>query len=548
MSALPSRSSLCSVAICSSMFHSLTIPYLYAHVELRSRSHSSKSLRPLTVLFLKKPKHAHYVRRFTLRNQYDRNDFRANGNEKHRTLDVRGVLKEAIFANSHSAGEFEQWMKHVADNHPDALLAILLPTMVRLEKLDMMIRLEYPYFDRMLMRGIAKEKPFDRLPLFPALTDFMHVASYESEDKSQPQTSFGYQAMSSKYSMLFQNFPCIRAIYGHRVAENHEDLIEELMEELMEETTDGNPASPGMKSSLTHLELKSSCILLRNLRATLKIPKALQTFIYEIDSYYGTMGTELIEARDVLSALEPQCNSLENLWLDCMNAEDELSDTNHSFDPILPLSKFKRLKNLRVAAELLPSFLSLDINGIPWRRNFSGLFPATLETLHIEYDTEDDFILWEDFSGFVLGGLEQVPRLKKIIIECTWLNSAQANWKELHEYAKSRDVDLIYLETCEEHDSGFYGERGWGMDGSIQWARCVGDSNTADMPLVVDLKNRPSSSQHLSYEEASKHFFYKWHLCHEGVFDINSPDNSLLNMMDLTAMVYPEIDDQRIAD
>jgi hypothetical protein len=520
--------SLCNIALCSSLFYSLTIPVLYDHVELHSRYHSFKYLRPLTVLFLTKPKFARYVRRFTLRDPYDDRDVRTNS-IKDQVSDVKGVLKEAIFANSHSAKEFETWTTHVTNNCSDALLAILLPTMVRLQELDLMIRSKYSYFDRMIMRGIAHEKPFDEYPLFATLIDFMHSGPYEPAELDQIDAPFRRQLMSPKYSVLFQNFPRVRSIFGHRVVENDDDF--------MEDTTDVYPAIIGKSSPLTHLEFKHSYVFQHNLRTILTIPKALRTFIYEIHSYYGTVLTSPVRAIDILSALAPQCNSLENLWLDCIYAEDDISGPTYGYDHMPSFSKFSRLKNLRVAAEIFHSISYINDNGSLFPRNFSGLFPATLETLHIKY--QEEMIFWEDFSGFVFCELNQVPRLKKIFIECPWFITPPCDWKELQAHAMSQGVDLLSLiNQSDGFHATTYVERGWGMDGSIKWAPCVKDTNIRAMPRFRDWTDDWEQRYLPGYKEESRHFFYKWHLCHKTISCPERPDR----MIDEEAANDQEID------
>jgi hypothetical protein len=352
-------------------------------VEIDDRSYDVfKRLRALTVLFYAKPQIAHQIRRFTLRQEHLYND---NANIHHSTRsstrEVRDILKEAISANSHSAEEVSEWMIHAVANDPDALLALLLPAMPRLEELDLTLRLDYLYFDRMLTRAIAKKKPFDKQPLFPALTDFMHVASVHYRFGA---CHFNHHPMSSQYGLWFQNFPCIRSIFGHRVFDSRNSP--------RGMNSDSYLASTDLSSPLTYLELKSSCIEEQNLCTILKIPKALQTFIYEIypkDIHMSPipmsasdrlMGTVPISALHILSALEPRRNSLQNLWIGSLDDEEY----SRPYDKHKPsLTNFNKLKNLRLAAEVLDIFLYPDHNGMPSRQNCSGLFPATLETLHI---------------------------------------------------------------------------------------------------------------------------------------------------------------------
>jgi hypothetical protein len=121
-------------------------------------------------------------------------------------------------------------------------------------------------------------------------------------------------------------------------------------------------------------------------------------------------------------------------------------------------------------------------------------------------------ILWEELRGFILAERDQVPQLRKIFIEWNNIIPAPPGWKELRSHAKEQGVDLIKLNSNNNQASSFRCERGWGMDGSIKWARCVEDLNVRDMPLVQHRKDIWKAD----YEIDPSQFFYKWHLCHEG--------------------------------
>jgi hypothetical protein len=512
---VPTKSSLCNLALCSSLFYSLTVPVLYAHVDLYSRHHRFKTLRPLTVLFLTKPTLAQHVRWFTLRDPYEYYDVQPSESyseqsnlSKAEICDVEDVLKEAVFASGHSEKECKDWVWNVAQNQTDALLAILLPTMVRLEKLDLMLRQRYwQYFERMIRRGLAYEKPFDRQPLFTTLTDFMHMPSWgvPSTDGSYGQRLSGrdwtLEPMNMNYSMMFQYFPRIRSIFAHCITGKHRSDIQDFDDVYLPLTR--------ISSSLTHLELKNSLVDERNLVAMLKVPEALSTFIYEISVTRDLDWVSKASPVDILFALAPQYHSLENLWLDSLHYQAVTLRSAYVHDKRPLLSRFSRLKSFRVAANILWTLLYPDYGHNPFPRNFSGLFPATLEILHIIYAGQ--FILWEDFKGFVLNELKQVPKLRKIFIECDGFTPAPLEWKELREHARSEGVDLIALKIDQRMSENFLYERGWGMDGSIKWARCLEDLNIRDMPLVM-----PEENWEAELEADSKHFFYKWHLYHKG--------------------------------
>jgi hypothetical protein len=490
IASVPSKSTLCRIARCSSIFYSLTVPILYAHVSLYSIGCGDfKHLRSLTVLFLTKPTLAHYVRYFTLRDPLSRAQ---PGSHHNQMLEVVGDLKEAVLSSSHSAGEFERWINDIEVGCPDALLAILLPTMVRLEKLDLMIRSDYSYFDRMITRAVNKKRPFDGQPLFSVLTNFMHAQSWylEEWDEYPDEWDWYNQRMSFKYALLFQNFPRIRSIFGNGVSDYYgpeKDMIE----------TFGT--AERRTSSLTHLELKNSFTV--HLRTILKIPKALVTFIYE-----KGFGDNPLQASvtDVLHALVPQQNSLENLWLDCKDVDDMWCGPWNAYDEMNLLSKFIHLKNLRIGSLVIYLFL----NENKWdslQSNVPSLIPVSLETLHIIGPVDGE--IGECCRDFLLAVLNQVHRLRTVYMES---GGFPREWKDLQEKAKSNAVDLIALIQTKQ----IYCERGWGMDGSIEWGSCLPFSNEDHMLLLSEWKEDGEADYKLGPDKASNgKCFYKWPLC-----------------------------------
>jgi hypothetical protein len=87
--------------------------------------------------------------------------------------------------------------------------------------------------------------------------------------------------------------------------------------------------------------------------------------------------------------------------------------------------------------------------------------------------------VWENLRQFVIAALDQAPRLQKIFIEGESLATVPLGLlKELQENVKSRGVDFIPLILGGERR-----ERGWGMDGSVQWAPCATYLNKGYMPF-----------------------------------------------------------------
>jgi hypothetical protein len=450
-----------------------------------------------------------YVRHFTLRHP-SKEGFECMAHDADIT-DIDKVMKEAVHASTNSAKESEDWIDTLRTGQStDALLALLLPTMVKLEKLDLMLGFITPYLDRMMLRAIAREKPFDTQPLFPGLTDFMHAESWAIP-------GLQYQAMNCRYLNYFLAWPSIRSIYGHALGNlarhgggNYPDAL------LRESYTRYRLTLSSISSSITHLELKKCGLSRDYLETILKTPKALTNFIYD---YCPSHDFSMFDASfgDLLLALAPQYDSLENLWL-----EYEEKDLGRGFaylgDNIPSLSKFRRLKHLRVPPEVLFPIFGLSAEWSSSGPTFSRPFPETLETLHFNHVKIETFLeIWAGFREFLSSGLSQVPRLRRVFVECSSSMSAPWDWKEVRDLAKSQGVELISLDCSNEGRPGHIFERGWGMDGSIKWACCSEDSNHKLMPVIRDWEADSRVDWGARVPKGPEDYFYKWHLCHDEI-------------------------------
>jgi hypothetical protein len=186
---LPS-SALCNLALCSRSIYHAVVPFLYEHVELlcfgtdpkNFETDTNKSafvLRDLTCLFLRRPDLAQHVRRFTLR--FDRYTNWVEPDKNFSIDEVDEILKIAIKASSHSEEEEKQWIVDAGWRfNIDAIIALLLPTLVKLLKLDMQVTDNQDYLVRMLKRTWRREKPFDEKPAFQHLTDVVHTYNGEN--------------------------------------------------------------------------------------------------------------------------------------------------------------------------------------------------------------------------------------------------------------------------------------------------------------------------------------------------------------------------------
>lgn len=184
ISFLGSKACLCNLALCSRQFYSFTLPYLYEHVELYNQEVGKKrdkctDLRSLASLLFRKPEVARMVRRFTIRDELTVGRLskrkEISDEERPRTMEVNDELRHAVKTTSHSKEEEREWLKHLSwVDHADSIVALLLPSLIRLQSLDLMLSTSPDYVKRMLRRVSRKERPFDQFSALNDLSDIMH--------------------------------------------------------------------------------------------------------------------------------------------------------------------------------------------------------------------------------------------------------------------------------------------------------------------------------------------------------------------------------------
>ena len=465
------KSTLCKLVRCSHYLYEVTVPFLYEHVELYdyeggTSMHWFMYLRPLTSLLLQRADLAYLVRRLTMREEFsDGYDSRFKVEEglPANTVEVADIFKHAVEAASHNQEEEKEWLTHLSwADHADAMIALLLPALPRLEKLDLQLMYDSMYFERMLKRAGLREKPFDKQPAFLALKDFMHTWYDEK------------YGMSPMYVAMFLRLPAIDRIFGHRIgsADEQEDQTLAMLDV--------------GSSTVTHLEFKDCKLSTEDITQLLKVPQNLTAFIYELGS--GHLSYTGYNFKAIREALVPQAHSLENLWLGYEKRYgicflDEIDDTT----PIPSFASFNKLKTLKIATVFLfgsEGHLSgraeeeVDVSGERYwndttRRRLVSLFPQSLETLHILHYEDHTYHTPKALADLLVNKSQNVPKLNKLVIEGIFKNKRNLGREmmDLAGLAKSKDTDLIFV--C--NDNGWYDavERGWGMDGEITWAEGV---------------------------------------------------------------------------
>ena len=370
--------SLSEISLCSKSLQRITLPYLYRHITLSRKEAVRKRygywgyqlrryryLRYLTSLFLRKPYYASLVRCLTI---LDGSDDVAESSEDvtKRSIWVgltegEEVIKTAIKASSHSKEEEYMWLRDVGrPDNDDALLAIMLPTLVRLRKLDLKNMEGMNYFERTIARIGYGEKPFDIQPALSLLTDIVHT-----EHNAYHKDS----AMSPKYIGLLLLLPAIQFIHAylgrHYIDGDDSEIILATL--------------PTSSSGLTHLELLDSIVPSDNLLHILRASKNLKTFIYEARSSASAYGFSTPVLQE---ALKPAEKCLTNLWLDCYEYSDSFFASTEAVKP-MNFSSFTSLMSLHVQSVFLFGDPAAGGSEDDQKRLLRGVFPHQLKILEI---------------------------------------------------------------------------------------------------------------------------------------------------------------------
>lgn len=469
-----SKSTLRNLALCSRALYEHVVPHLYKHIEVCNldtecvrTSDQYHPLQDLACLLLQRPDLAQHVRHWTMRDAnglLSRNMCQRGGTA--RTVQVDEVLKMAIKASSHSTNEEALWLKHASwIDHGDAILALLLPVLVKLQTLELTLSF-YDidrYIERTIHRAARREKPFDNKPALGSLTNFMASS-----------TSFKY-GTSSDYIAASMPLPSIHAVYGHSIGTDPNNEVEI------------SPEARTASSTLKHLELRDCKLNGPDITHLLRIPKALTTFIYDIGSDHLSFCS--VNPQDIWNALAPHQHCLENLWFDYNQRYEE--EWHQEFDtdndaPGASLSCFKNLQILRIAAIFLfGGQRNKDATG----DELADFLPKTLQTLHVT-PCEDNF-------GGTLRTLEELlfhkkdylPELKNIVLKGS-IHAVKISWTGLQKLVGIAESQLISL-SVQRFDLNAeweeWIEQGWGMDESIWWKEGPNGLNRLPACQIMDL-------------------------------------------------------------
>ena len=396
--------------------------------------------------------------------------------------EIDEVVAAAIEALSQSEVEMEEWLEHASClDHTDALIALMLPRLLKLKKLDLMLvdgENGKGYLERILERAYFGEKPFDVQPAFPHLNEVF--LTYYSD----------LGGVNPCCLELFGGLPAVRAIYGHRIGRTRDDALLA--------TCWGNDAE---SSHVTHIELKDSRLDPLDIEYLLIPYKCLQTFIFEIggNSIYDCP----IETTSLRCALEPLKHSLRHLWIDLTkSAEIEIVDEGlHHFGP-MSFTDFRTLTFLRISIPFISGYPEADGDLARDGWLLRNVFPSSLQSLELVHcDMLSSFLtlliaVQELLCQKQLG--REVPQLQLLVIESNTLLYAGIDSRRflrtLLKDAENSSVRVTLVDNQKAARRVPREERLWGLGRDIEWAPAAGKLNKFAPSKIVDLQEDLSLS------------------------------------------------------
>ena len=474
------------LAVCSQQFYDIAVPYLYRSIDLaRDRNGEWNPayceigpLKRLAALFLRKQSVALHVKKLRVdANRYDDSypwDKMPKSLHEARGLDVDRGVKEAIRTAAHSEIEEARWLCDFdgsgGGGSGDAVLAILIPALPKLETLDMTVPLT-SYVQRMLVRIGAREAPFDSGLTATHLQDICWTGANPVYGSPVAPECF---VVSS-----------VRRLFMHHVGSRDFDNLEE-----------GFSGIPSASSNVQHLELKKCRLNSNEVTEILRIPKALQTFIYEIG--FGHLAYTTVEFGEIRQALEQQKESLENLWLDYDHNGALWEWESGDLGPMQSFQGFMKLKHLRLATVYVFGHRGCEIDPAHVTQGelkiLKDLLPRSLETLHLTH-CEDEVIelLFASLAHLLEHkGLACAPMLSAITLEFA-LSAIEKHREALSKLLVStRDtgISMRILNNHADHrweQSELDVERTWGMNEDVELAECVSMQNKR--PVYEEIMN-----------------------------------------------------------
>ncbi|KAF2716011.1 hypothetical protein K431DRAFT_308133 [Polychaeton citri CBS 116435] len=367
----------------------------------------------------------------------------------------------------------------------DALLAVLIPSLSRLEAIDV----EMPIFhDR--LKHLLDRVAFSDSPL-PSLTALHNLQSC--------CVGYGAGAVDGALLPSLLALPSIQSIYMHSVASQQQYW---------------SPYSPSngldfptwrKKSNCTHLELRHCRVGARQLSQLLAIPKSLRSLVYIEARDRGVI--QNTNFSDLGRAILQQKDSLEEAWVDISHdyiaPRSWVLTATDDVGPIYSLRACTKLRKLRIAAAFVFGIFETSDEKSRLHR-IINLVPAGIEELSLTH--------CETQMGEVCDAVEALVYDTKHhqCFESLHMITIELSTPSMSSYKEQLDIIVdfaqllgIKMKLRNNHSDRLFrdyegrSESRWGFDSEIDWAPCSNKRNRKPIYEEIEMGWTGSSSDNL---------------------------------------------------
>ncbi|KAJ5787863.1 hypothetical protein N7457_002853 [Penicillium paradoxum] len=416
-----------NLILVSHQFHDLFLSLVYRKVSLHDWQDADSFLHAI----LKRPALARTVR------ELDVTEWRAKGLSDNdcRYIQTSPALVKWLDSVAHSKPESNRWSGDLKHGLVDAWVALILPLLSQLRKLQLAYGTSSPYLERIMERVVNCEKPFSIQPAFRYLRN---VSLYHREDLDHSENRENVEdgAKSSSTLLLpFFQLPSVRSITANSVVDFNSTAITTTSEG----TEEDKDQYLGF-SSITEIDLHASSGN-HGMEMLVASCADLKSFKYQhSDSNVLSHG---YQPSAFYRSLCHSKHSLQTLWLDHYGSHHPFTAAglNQTHDEWFgSLIDFTALRELRIR---LPNLLDIRYQNEP-TTPLTECLPSSLETLYIEgCEARHLGMLVSQLQTVIKNRRVRFPKLERIDIEGAFRNATSDD-----------DDDLSASSGSEIHEAG----------------------------------------------------------------------------------------------
>ena len=378
---------------CCHLTHDLVLPQLYRNVSIRQPRHVNPAfgfhaLYTFTCQILRSHERASFVQSFTFRevDAYVPSKFSngTTGHVSHERVDEN--LRKAVGRASFSKTDEKGWLQDLQSNNPTgALLAILLPHLPRLQRLNMAFPYTQRYNSRMLMSIVTR-----RGRVFPetAFERLQHVVIPFS-DQARDHRATGIWPHQLAYLL---QMPSLQSVSAHVCHDDDDDDINLQFEDGVQDTAEAGWDGERLESStVSSLALEGFRLRASEVEHAVTMCSNLKSLkLHWICERMTNLEMASRRFSGIPKAIMPASQTLESLSLTYAfwnGAEEERRDRSTHTHARISLAEYPKLRSLTLGIAWIFGLLFLNrstaVANAP-HDVLSRLLPSTIETLRIE--------------------------------------------------------------------------------------------------------------------------------------------------------------------